>query len=74
MASIDLISKILNEKLDIDPAKVTADATFESLGLDSLDLVELVCELEETLDVDFGEPEGLKCVGDVAAYVDSLQK
>ncbi len=72
MASIDIIKEILQEKLELDPASLTEDATFESLGVDSLDLVELICEIEDRLGIDFGDPEGLATLGDVAKYVDSL--
>ena len=72
MATIDTIAKILNDNLDIEEDKVTADATFDSLGIDSLDMAELTCTLEEELDIDFGEPEGLATVGDLVAYIDSL--
>lgn len=72
MATIDTITTILNDNLDIAPEKVTADATFESLGIDSLDMAELTCTLEEELDIDFGEPEGLTTVGELVEYVDSL--
>ena len=54
------------------PENVDEDSTFESLGVDSLDMVELICELEERLDVDFGEPEGLETMSDLVEYVDSL--
>ena len=56
MATIDTITNILQENLDID----------------SLDMVELICDLEEACEVDFGEPEGLNTVGDLVAYIDSL--
>ncbi len=72
MATIDTITTILNDNLDIDPEKVTEEATFESLGVDSLDMAELTCTLEEELDIDFGEPEGLTTVGELVAYIDSL--
>ena len=72
MATIDTITNILQENLDIDPSTVTAESTFDSLGIDSLDRVELICDLEEACEVDFGEPEGLNTVGDLVAYVDSL--
>ncbi len=72
MATIDTIAKILNENLDIAEDQVTADATFESLGIDSLDMAELTCTLEEEMDIEFGEPEDLTTVGDLVAYVDSL--
>ena len=72
MATIDTITNILQENLDIDPSTVTAESTCDSLGIDSLDMVELICDLEEACEVDFGEPEGLNTVGDLVAYIDSL--
>ena len=71
MAAIDIIREVLSENLDIDPEKVTPDSTIESLGIDSLDMVELVCALEDRMDIDFGDPEGLTTVGEVAAYAES---
>ncbi len=73
MVAIDIIKEVLSENMDIDPEKITAESTMDSLGIDSLDMVELVCELEDRMDIDFGDPEDLNTVGDVAAYADSLQ-
>ena len=72
MATIDTIRDILKENLDIDPSSVTEQSTFESLNIDSLDMVQLVCDLEDKLDIDFGEPEGLENVGDVIKHIESL--
>ena len=72
MATLDTIKDILQENLDIAPENVDEDSTFESLGVDSLDMVELICELEERLDVDFGEPEGLETMSDLVEYVDNV--
>ena len=72
MATIDTIKTILEENLDIDPSTVTAESTFNSLGIDSLDMVELICDLEEKCDVEFGEPEGIETVGQLVAHIDSL--
>ncbi len=46
MATIETITTILNDNLDIEPEAVTPEATFESLGIDSLDMAELTCTLE----------------------------
>ena len=73
MATIDTIKDVLQENLDIDPTNVTPESTFETLGVDSLDLVELICVLEDRLDIDFGEPEGLTTLADVVAHIESLQ-
>lgn len=72
MATIETITTILNDNLDIDPETVTTEATFESLGIDSLDMAELTCTLEEELDIDLGEPEGLTTIGDLVTYIDNL--
>jgi len=72
MNTIDAIRTILAENLDIAPESVTEESTFDSLNIDSLDMVQLVCDLEEMLDIDFGDPEGLMNVGDVIAHIESL--
>ena len=72
MATLDTIKEVLQENLDIDPENVTEDSTFDDLGIDSLDMVELICDLEEKCNVDFGEPEGLETVGYLVEYIDNL--
>lgn len=72
MATLDTVKEVLESNLDIDPKNVTEDATFDDLGIDSLDMVELICDLEEKCSVDFGEPEGLTTVGDLVEYIDNL--
>ena len=73
MTTLETIQEILNENLDIDPATVVADSTFESLGIDSLDMVELVCEIENRFDIELGEAEGLDTVGKLVDYIDDLK-
>ena len=73
MATIDSIKEILEKNLNIDPEVVTEESTLDSLDIDSLDLVELICDLEDAEGIDFGEPEGLETVGDIIAHVDSLK-
>ncbi|MDO5329610.1 MAG: phosphopantetheine-binding protein [Coriobacteriia bacterium] len=73
MDTLTVIKEILKDKQNIEPDKVDENSTFQSLNLDSLDVVEMVCELEEKLDIDFGDPEGLQTVGDVVKYIDSIK-
>lgn len=74
MDTLAIIKELLVENLDVEEGLITEEATFESLGVDSLDMVELICELEEKCEIDFGEPEGLETIGDFIAYVASLQE
>lgn len=72
MNTLDTIKAILKEKQGIEPDQISEDSTFDDLKIDSLDMVELVCELEDRMDIDFGDPDHLKTVGDVVEYIDSL--
>lgn len=74
MDTLAIIKELLVENLDVEEGLITEEATFESLGVDSLDMVELICEVEEKCEIDFGEPEGLETIGDLIAYVASLQE
>ncbi len=73
MDTMDTIKSILHDNLDIAPETVDADSTFESLNIDSLDMVELICDLEERCDIDLGEPENLNTMGDLVTYIDDLK-
>ncbi|MEF9841036.1 MAG: phosphopantetheine-binding protein [Raoultibacter sp.] len=72
MTTLDTIKSILKENLDIKPEAVTGESTFESLGVDSLDMVELICSLEEECSIDFGDPDDLETIDELVAYIDSL--
>ena len=72
MSTIDTIRDILVENLDLDRDIITEESTFDSLNIDSLDMVELICELEDRLDVDLGEPEDIETLGQFVEYVDQL--
>ncbi len=72
MSKLAVLKAILAENLDIDPESVNSDSKFESLGIDSLVLLEIITELEDRLDIDFGEPEGLQNVGDLVNYLETL--
>lgn len=74
MTNLEIIKDILVRNLDIDESLITQEATLKTLGVDSLDLVELVCELEERCDIDFGEPENIETVGDLLTHLDGIVK
>ena len=72
METIDVIKKLLEENAGVSPEQVTEDATLESLNLDSIDVAELICNLEDELEIDFGNPQDIKTVGDVINRIKSL--
>lgn len=70
MAAIDTIRTVLADNLGIEPAEVNEDTTFESLDIDSLDMTELVCALEDETGQELTELENIKTVGELAAKID----
>ena len=40
------INKYVSEQLEIPEDRISEDTTFESLGVDSLDIVEMISDLE----------------------------
>ena len=66
------VKEIICEQLNLDAAEVTEEASFkDDLGVDSLDLYELVMALEEefNLEIPSEELENITTVGDVIAYL-----
>lgn len=47
----DQVIAIIAEQALLDPQDVSADSTLESLGIDSLGLVESIFAIEETFDI-----------------------
>ena len=50
-------------QLELDVTEITPDSTFESLGIDSLDVVEMIMDLEEELGVDLEIDDQITTVG-----------
>lgn len=70
---LEKIREILEEELNIDPEDVNEDSDFrDDLGVDSLDLFELVMNLENEYGVEFPaeELETLRTVGDVIEFLE----
>lgn len=64
------IREVICEQLGNDKDEVKLETTFEELGADSLDLFQIVIELEEKYDIQIEEVEGLKTIKDAVEYVE----
>lgn len=65
------LTKLLAEHTDTEVSGITEQTTFESLGIDSLDTVEMVMELEEELDVELELDEKVETVGQLVRFIES---
>ena len=69
---MDLVRNHLVAELELDPAQITEAARFkEDFDADSLDLYELVMELEDQYGISVSEQEAgeIKTVGDAVDFV-----
>ena len=65
---------IVEQKDLLDPSQVTPKTNFfEDLGIDSLDRIEIIIDLEEEFDIDISDEdaEELTNVEKLVAYIDS---
>ena len=66
------VIQIVSEQLSVEKSEITRDTSFQDdLNADSLDIVELVMELEDEFDMTIPdeEAEKLKTVGDAIDYI-----
>ena len=60
------------KQLELDPSEITPDSTFESLGIDSLDIVEMIMDLETELGVELEmEDQQITTFRELADFIDS---
>jgi len=66
------LAKFAAEHLELDIDKITPESTFESLGIDSLDIVEMIMDLESELGVELDlEDQKISTFGELAQFIDS---
>ena len=73
----DKVKALLVEELSINADEITMEAELENdLGINSLELSELVflCEEKFSIEIDDNEAKDLVTVGDVVKYIESVAK
>ena len=66
------LAKFAATQLDLDLAEITPDSTFESLGIDSLDVVEMIMDLESELGGELEmEDQKIETFQELAEFIES---
>ena len=73
---LEKVKEIVAEGLDVNAADLTAETTFESLGADSLDLMDMVMTFEDEfgVEIDTEAIGDLKTIGSVVTYIEGVKK
>lgn len=71
---LERVTKVIVDRLGVDESEVKLEASFrDDLGADSLDVVELVMELEDEFEMEISDDDAEKVttVGDTVSYIES---
>lgn len=71
---LERVSKIIVDRLGVEESEITPTSRFkEDLDADSLDVVELVMQLEDEFELEISDEDAEKIVtvGDVVNYIES---
>lgn len=73
--TFEKIQEIIVDQLDKEVSEVTLETKFrEDLDADSLDLFQIINDIEDEFDVKIESDEGLLTVADLVNYVDNINK
>ena len=66
------LAKYASKQLELDVTEITPDSTFESLGIDSLDVVEMIMDLETELGIELDmEDQKIATFQELADFIES---
>jgi acyl carrier protein len=70
MDIFEKVAAVLADHAGIDASEITADTAFSALGIDSLETVEMVMELEEELDIEMDQDLKVATVGELVKCIE----
>lgn len=71
---LEKVTEILKNYSDCEGVNITKETTFKDLGIDSLDFVEILMELEEKLSVELEIEENFATIGELVNYIEQKLK
>lgn len=74
MAVFEKVQDIIADELGKEKDEIQLETTFESLDADSLDLFQIINDIEDEFDVEVDTDEDLKTVSDLVKYVEANAK
>ncbi len=66
----EAVAELLAERLECEVSEIKMESTFHDLGIDSLDTVDLLMELEDKLNISIELTEKVETVGDLVTFIE----
>ena len=74
MDTFEKVCSIINAHFEISETVLSEDTTWEEIGADSIDLVDLISDIEDEFEISIPDEaiEELKTIGDVVNIIEEL--
>lgn len=69
----ETVAKIIAERTSRDISEVKLESTFAELGIDSLDTVEMMMQLEDAIGIEIELDQKVETVGELVKFIESKQ-
>ncbi|MBP3654234.1 MAG: acyl carrier protein [Oscillospiraceae bacterium] len=69
----DAIAEVIADRTGCEVSAIKPESTFTELGIDSLDTVELLMNLEDKLGIEIELDQAISTVGDLDQFIQSKQ-
>lgn len=66
----EAVAELLAGRLECEVSEIKMESTFHDLGIDSLDTVDLLMELEDKLNISIELNEKVETVGDLVTFIE----
>ena len=63
------LQDLISNYWDIDPKSITEESSFKDMEVDSLDMVEIVMEIEDAFGITIDETAEIQTVGDIIKLI-----
>ena len=69
----EAIAELVAERVEKDVSEITMDSKFQDLGIDSLDTVELLMNLEDEIGIEIELDQKVETIDDLDKFIQSKQ-
>ena len=66
---LQAIQEIISDYLDIDPSTITDTTSFKDMEIDSIDMMDIIMNIEDKFDIKIDDTQGLETVGDLIKMI-----
>lgn len=70
----EAIAKLVADRLECEVSEIKPESNFREMGIDSLDTVDLLMNLEDELGISIELDQKVETVGDLVAFIETKQE